>query len=118
MDTLVRDGNWGRALEVFDAMQAQGVRPNAVAFSAALSACEAGGRWKRAVEIWEKVQEGGVTRDNQSLVMQARGIFYAVPPGLLESLPESLVSAARVAVGSGRAARQWLEKSGGAAGRG
>ena len=41
-----------RALEVFKAMQQQGVMPNVIAYSALISACEKGKQPERALEVF------------------------------------------------------------------
>ena len=45
-----------RALEVFDAMQQQGVVPNVITYNALISACEKGKQPERALEVFQAMQ--------------------------------------------------------------
>ena len=45
-----------RALEVFQAMQRQGVVPNVITYNAVISACEKGKQPERALEVFQAMQ--------------------------------------------------------------
>ena len=61
---------WEKAGEVFEAMQAQGCRPDVVTYTALIQAYERGGQWRRAlaVSVWLGL---GVAR-KQLGVLEAR----------------------------------------------
>ena len=42
---------WEKAGEVFEAMQAQGCRPDVVTYTALIQAYERGGQWRRALAV-------------------------------------------------------------------
>ena len=41
-------------------MRAAGLTPNAISYSAAISACEKGQQWQRALELLEEMKAAGV----------------------------------------------------------
>lgn len=45
-----------KALEIFDEMKREGVRPTVVTFSALISACEKGQQWKLALQVLEEMK--------------------------------------------------------------
>jgi pentatricopeptide repeat protein len=51
-------GQWEKAAELFDAMGPAGCKPDAITFSALISAYEAGGQWRRALKAFEGMQVG------------------------------------------------------------
>jgi pentatricopeptide repeat protein len=48
--------NPSKALEIFDEMKREGVRPTVVTFSALISACEKGQQWKLALQVLEEMK--------------------------------------------------------------
>jgi pentatricopeptide repeat domain-containing protein 1 len=45
---------------VFEEMNAAGVQPTVITYSALISACEKGAQWQRAVEVFEEMKAAGV----------------------------------------------------------
>jgi pentatricopeptide repeat domain-containing protein 1 len=54
---------WAQALDLFEAMQRQGVVPDVITYSALISACEKGQEPERALELFEAMQRQGVVPD-------------------------------------------------------
>ena len=53
--TISQGLNPSKALEIFDEMKREGVRPTVVTFSALISACEKGQQWKLALQVLEEM---------------------------------------------------------------
>jgi pentatricopeptide repeat domain-containing protein 1 len=51
-----KGGQWGKALELLEEVQAQGIKPDGITYNATISAYEKGGQWGRALELLEEVQ--------------------------------------------------------------
>lgn len=49
--TVPAGAQWEKAGEVFEAMQAQGCRPDVVTYTALIQAYERGGQWRRALAV-------------------------------------------------------------------
>ena len=60
ISTLGKCRQWAQALEIFEAMQRQGVVPDVITYSALISACEKGKQPERALELFEAMQRQGV----------------------------------------------------------
>ena len=61
-----KKGEWGKCVEIFDAMRAQGVETNTIVFNATMSACSKGGRWERALELFDAMRDEGHERSTIS----------------------------------------------------
>ncbi|CAD7695714.1 unnamed protein product [Ostreobium quekettii] len=107
MSVCERAGQAQRALELYDEMKQQGVCGNSYVYASLINVCERKGEWKVAVELFQAMQEEGI--EPKSVTMLARRALYTWPQ-LIDSLPQPVVSAARVAVESGIAARRWVNK--------
>jgi len=59
--------DWQKALAVLTEMQNAGVRPDRVAFNAAIAACAEGGQWERALELMEEMHAAWVVVASNSL---------------------------------------------------
>jgi len=59
--------DWQKALAVLEEMQTAGVRPDRVAFNAAISACAEGGQWARALQLMEEMHAAWVVVASNSL---------------------------------------------------
>ena len=51
---------WQQALELLAEMQAQGLEPSVITYSAAISACKKGSRWQQALELLTEMQAQGL----------------------------------------------------------
>eukprot|EP00887_Chlorella_sp_A99_P005379 scaffold1.g5379.t1 len=111
---LERAGQWQRALQLSHEMQEEGIQPNAYIISSLINACERGGRFSEAVQLFKRWQEleGPQPSGSASATVIARKVLYAFPQ-LVELMPAPLVSAARMTVSLGRAARQRIGGGGG-----
>lgn len=49
---MSREGHWAKALEVYEALNAVGVRPDTTITNAAISACDKGGQWEKALQLF------------------------------------------------------------------
>ena len=57
-----------RALKLLEQMEARGVRPTVISYSAAISACEKGQQWERALELLAQIGDGPAKRLQLRLV--------------------------------------------------
>jgi pentatricopeptide repeat domain-containing protein 1 len=48
-----------KALEIFEQMKREGVKPTVVTYSALISAAEKGQQWKLALEVLEEMKSAG-----------------------------------------------------------
>ncbi|KAF8058856.1 hypothetical protein HT031_005424 [Scenedesmus sp. PABB004] len=60
---LSRDGHWAKAMEVFESLDAVGVRPDTTITNAAISACDKGGQWEKALGVFGAMSGAGLGRD-------------------------------------------------------
>ena len=68
-----------------------------------IDVCETAGEWSQAVELVQSMQADDVDP------VLAHRIMYA--PVLQTLLPDPLLSALRMTVATGRAARRWIERT-------
>jgi len=59
MSALTNNGQWRRALDVFEKAREKGVKHDTIGFSAAISACNKGGMWRRGLELLEEMEAAG-----------------------------------------------------------
>lgn len=50
---MSREGHWAKALEVYESLDAVGVRPDTTITNAAISACDKGGQWEKALQVFK-----------------------------------------------------------------
>ena len=83
ISALGRSRQWERALSLLDEMRECGVTPNAISFSAAISACENGGKWERSLSLLDEMRERGVRPDvvTYTALMQALAASGCVEEG-------------------------------------
>ena len=84
-----------------------GLTPNSYIFTAVLTALEDGNQWDVAVKVFKAMNAYNV--DIGTVPMAGRKVLYAMP-GLLSVVPSPVVTAARAAVTTGRAARRWMQQ--------
>jgi len=60
---LSKEGAWRKALEVYEAVEELGVRPDTALTNSAISACDKGGRWQKALEIFDRMDAMRLPRD-------------------------------------------------------
>lgn len=89
-------------------MRAARVQPNAYVFSSLIAACEDSNEWEQALAIFSDMKASNIELD--AVTMAGRKLVYMFP-GVLSAVPGPLVNAAKIAVKSGRAARQWISPS-------
>lgn len=63
LSNLSKDGNWAKALEIYESLDAIGVRPDTTITNAAISCCDKGGQWQTALEIFDSMPRLGMSRD-------------------------------------------------------
>ena len=61
-------------MEVFKAMQQQGVAPDVITYSALISACEKGKQPEQAMEVFKAMQQQGVVPN--VITYNANGLMY------------------------------------------
>ena len=49
---LTREGQWAKALEVYEALPSIGIAPDTTITNAAITTCDKGGQWERALEVF------------------------------------------------------------------
>lgn len=49
---MSREGHWAKALEVYESLDAVGVRADTTITNAAISACDRGGQWEKALQVF------------------------------------------------------------------
>ncbi len=59
---LSRDAHWAKALEVYEALDAVGLRADTTISNAAISACDKGGQWERALQLFSDMEARGLPR--------------------------------------------------------
>ena len=69
---LTKDGQWQKALEIFEGLEAIGVRADTTITNAAISACDKGGQWQKALDIWRSM-EGQVGGGRTGVRRRAQG---------------------------------------------
>lgn len=89
-------------------MRAANVQPNAYVFSSLIAACEDNNEWEHALAVFSDMKASNIELD--AVTMAGRKLVYMFP-GVLSAVPGPLVNAAKIAVKSGRAARQWISPS-------
>lgn len=89
-------------------MKAANVQPNAYVYSSLISACEDSNQWEEALAVFSDMKASNVELD--AVTMAGRKLVYMFP-GVLSAMPAPIVSAAKIAVKTGRAARQWISPS-------
>lgn len=57
---LSREGHWAKALEVYESLDAVGVRADTTITNAAISACDKGGQWEKALQLFRCVCLGAL----------------------------------------------------------
>lgn len=57
---LSREGHWAKALEVYESLDAVGIRPDTTITNAAISACDKGGQWEKALHVFRCAVSGRV----------------------------------------------------------
>ncbi|GKY92676.1 hypothetical protein MPSEU_000237700 [Mayamaea pseudoterrestris] len=59
-------GKWKEALELFEAMQAGGIRtqPNKIAYTAVISTCAKAGKYEHAIRLFHEMKDAGIPPDN------------------------------------------------------
>lgn len=62
MSNLTKEGHWAKALEVYEALDAVGVRPDTTITNAAISSCDKGGQWEAALALFRRMEEVGMAR--------------------------------------------------------
>jgi len=118
ISALEKAGKWRAALDLYDEMLDDEIKPNSFIFTSVLNACERGRQWDRATEIFQALnvmmKEGRVGRDEinmNALSILARRAMYASPASVvLTAMPDPLVTTAKSVVDSGRAARALLAR--------
>ena len=60
---LARDPDLGKAIEVFDEMEAAGVTPNVVTYNILIRACDNAGDLGKAIAVFDEMEAAGVTPD-------------------------------------------------------
>lgn len=55
--TCGRMGSWGKAMEIFEAMGALGVKPNSYTYGALISVCYSAGKWSKALELFYRMRD-------------------------------------------------------------
>eukprot|EP00803_Ostreobium_quekettii_P010298 evm.model.scf_32EXC.4 EVM.evm.TU.scf_32EXC.4 scf_32EXC:118782-128291(-) len=60
---LSRDGQSQKAQEIFESLQAMGLKADTTITNAAISACDRGGQWEKALQIFHMMDKQGLTRD-------------------------------------------------------
>ncbi|GBF93674.1 hypothetical protein Rsub_06777 [Raphidocelis subcapitata] len=63
VSNLTKDGNWAKALELYESLDAVGVRPDTTITNAAISACDKGGQWEAALALFRRMADAGMGRD-------------------------------------------------------
>ena len=86
-------------------MKAVNVQPNAYVFSSLIAACEDSNRWEEALAVFSDMKASSVELD--AVTMAGKKLVYMFP-GILSAMPTPFVNAAKIAVNTGRAARQWI----------
>lgn len=89
-------------------MKEANVQPNAYVFSSLIAACEDSNQWEEALEVFSDMKASTVELD--AVAMAGRKLVYMFP-GVLSVMPAPFVNAAKIAVKTGRAARQWISPS-------
>jgi pentatricopeptide repeat protein len=56
-------GQWQKALQLFDGMQIQGLKPNTDTYNAVITACGRSGQWQHALRVFNNMKLAGVQRD-------------------------------------------------------
>ena len=62
MSNLTKEGHWAKALEVYEALDAVGVRPDTTITNAAISSCDKGGQWEAALALFRRMTDLGMAR--------------------------------------------------------
>lgn len=62
MSNLTKEGHWAKALEVYQSLDAVGVRPDTTITNAAISSCDKGGQWEAALELFRRMADVGMAR--------------------------------------------------------
>lgn len=60
---LAKEGSWRKALEVYEAVEELGLRPDTALTNSAISACDKGARWQKALEIFDRMEALRLPRD-------------------------------------------------------
>ncbi|DBA74417.1 TPA: hypothetical protein ACH3X1_011172 [Trebouxia sp. C0004] len=94
--------------QLLQGMKAANVQPNAYVYSSLISACEDSNQWEKALAVFSDMKASNVELD--AVTMAGRKLVYMFP-GVLSAMPAPIVSAAKIAVKTGRAARQWISPS-------
>lgn len=94
--------------DLLQGMKAANVQPNAYVYSSLIAACEDSNQWEEALAVFCDMKASNVELD--AVTMAGRKLVYMFP-GVLSAMPAPIVSAAKIAVKTGRAARQWISPS-------
>lgn len=62
VSNLTKEGHWAKALEVYEALDAVGVRPDTTITNAAISSCDKGGQWEAALALFRRMSDLGMAR--------------------------------------------------------
>ena len=89
-------------------MKEAGIEPNKIVYCSVIAACEDNNRWSEALAVFSDMKDSSIELDQ--VAMAGRNLVYKFPE-ILTAMPASLVTAAKLAVKSGRAARQWMTPS-------
>lgn len=104
---LGRAGLGDEALRVWRDMEDAGIRANSYVYVALINACEQVNNWRGAIRVFYAMRDSGCEMNSLGLV--ARQILYHWPQ-LMDKMPVPIVTAARAALDSGRAARLQVDK--------
>ncbi|KAI8468309.1 MAG: hypothetical protein J3K34DRAFT_523015 [Monoraphidium minutum] len=63
VSNLTKEGHWAKALEVYESLDAVGVRPDTTITNAAISSCDKGGQWEAALALFRRMADAGMGRD-------------------------------------------------------
>ena len=68
INSCAHTGEWRRSLDLLDAMQREGLRPDRIAYNSVLNACRTGGAPREALGVWDAmIDRAGIKPDIISL---------------------------------------------------
>ena len=64
INSCAHTGEWRRSLDLLDAMQREGLRPDRIAYNSVLNACRTGGAPREALGVWDSmIDRAGIKPD-------------------------------------------------------